>query len=1067
MWIRSSVHIGRPDPAFTEPCVTTHHSSNSLPPTSPRDAVNAWGADYIDGLYEQWRVDPASVDAAWQQFFKGFELGVEAPAKRRGAGAPASASGAAQAGAHAASAGARAADAAVAPAAALELQRKVDELIARYRAFGHLAAQLDPLGTERPFPQLLTLESVGLDDSHLSMHVDPGSLRIPAPATLGDVISALEETYCRHIGAEYLHITDPDRRRWLQERIEARRTEPRPGAGAQRRILGELAKADTFESFLGMRYVGKKRFGAEGAESLIPMLDAVIEHGAALGARDFCLGMAHRGRMNVLAHIVGKDYERFFTEFEEAWGPDFADGGGDVKYHCGFESERETASGPVKVSLPSNPSHLEFINGVVLGSVRARQELRGDEERREVVPVLMHGDAAFSGQGTQAECFNFMKLRGYDTGGCIHIVTNNQVGFTTDPVDLFTGNYCTDIAKGYDCPVLHVNGDDPEACVWVAKLAIEFRQTFGHDAIIDLVCFRKRGHNEADEPSYTQPLMYARIRNQKPAFVTYRDRLVSEGVISADDATAMVESLKESLDRAQAAAKANPVEPSIPPFQGRWSGLSATYDAATPATGVPLATLSEIASSLSSLPSDFAPHRTIAKSVQGRADQTQPGARVEWATAELLAYGTLLKEGHPVRITGEDVQRGTFSHRHAVVRCQNTGEGWCALESMGRFEIVNSPLTESSTMAYEYGYSLVDPSALVIWEAQFGDFANGGQVIIDQFISGGEIKWRRSSALALFLPHGQEGQGPEHSSARLERFLQLSSEDNMEICAPTTSAQVFHMIRRHLKRTHRKPLIVMTPKSMLRLPAAQSAVEELVSGTFQRVIDDPRAADFGPAQRVIFCMGKVYWEMVAHREAAGDRSTLFVRLDQISPFPAAEVEALLQKYRGAEFCWVQEETRNSGAFRYVQAQMIDRFGVNPRYIGRPDCASPATGSALMHEKMAKALGAMVFPSLDPRAKPSAGAPKPESAGRGTPDAKDDASSKAAAAQSSGTAAAESKPASRGRRGGKGEKDDAGAAEAVPLGSDSGADAPAAPAPAAANGDDTPDLFASRPSRSRG
>jgi 2-oxoglutarate dehydrogenase E1 component len=1041
--------------------------------------VNAWGADYIDGLYEQWRHDPASVDAAWQQFFKGFELGVEAPAKRRGAGGTGAAtpagSGGATAAPHAATAApstTRAGDTGTASAAALELQRKVDELIARYRAFGHLAAQLDPLGTERPFPQLLTLESVGLDDSHLSMPVDPGSLRIPSPATLGDVISALEETYCRHIGAEYQHITDPDRRRWLQERIEARRTEPRPGADAQRRILGELAKADTFESFLGMRYVGKKRFGAEGAESLIPMLDAVIEHGAALGARDFCLGMAHRGRMNVLAHIVGKDYERFFTEFEEAWDPDFADGGGDVKYHCGFESERETASGLVKVSLPSNPSHLEFINGVVLGSVRARQELRSDEDRREVVPVLMHGDAAFSGQGTQAECFNFMKLRGYDTGGCIHIVTNNQVGFTTDPIDLFTGNYCTDVAKGYDCPVFHVNGDDPEACVWVAKLAIEFRQTFGHDAIIDLVCFRKRGHNEADEPSYTQPLMYARIRNQKPAFVTYRDRLVSEGAISADEAAAMVDSLKESLDRAQAAAKATPVEPSIPPFQGRWSGLSFAYDVTSPATGVPLATLTEIASTLSSLPSDFAPHRTIAKTVEGRAAQTEPGAKVEWATAELLAYGTLLKEGHPIRITGEDVQRGTFSHRHAVVRCQNTGEGWCALESMGRFEIVNSPLTESSTMAYEYGYSLVDPNALVIWEAQFGDFANAGQVIIDQFISGGEIKWRRSSALALFLPHGQEGQGPEHSSARLERFLQLSSEDNMEICAPTTSAQVFHMIRRHLKRTHRKPLIVMTPKSMLRLPAAQSAVEELVSGTFQRVIDDPRAGDFGPAQRVIFCMGKVYWEMVAHREAAGDRSTLFVRLEQMSPFPAREIEALLQKYRGAEFCWVQEETRNSGAFRYVQAQMIDRFGVNPRYIGRPDCASPATGSALMHERMVKALGAMVFPSLDPRAAAVAAPASAAAPGTPAPVAATAPAPSADAASDSPDASA--KPAARGRRSSKAAKDEPAAAEAAApgaegpdAGADNGAENGTSKAPAAADDSDTPDLFASRPSRSRG
>ncbi len=1058
--------------------MTTHHSSNSLPPTSPRDAVNAWGADYIDGLYEQWRVDPTSVDAAWQQFFKGFELGVEAPAKRRGAGgtgavAPAT-SGVATAAPHVAAAPSTAGsvDTGVASAAALELQRKVDELIARYRAFGHLAAQLDPLGTERPFPQMLTLESVGLDDSHLSMPVDPGSLRIPSPATLGDVISALEETYCRHIGAEYLHITDPDRRRWLQERIEARRTEPRPDADAQRRILGELAKADTFESFLGMRYVGKKRFGAEGAESLIPMLDAVIEHGAALGARDYCLGMAHRGRMNVLAHIVGKDYERFFTEFEEAWDPDFADGGGDVKYHCGFESERETASGLVKVSLPSNPSHLEFINGVVLGSVRARQELRRDEEHREVVPVLMHGDAAFSGQGTQAECFNFMKLRGYDTGGCIHIVTNNQVGFTTDPIDLFTGNYCTDVAKGYDCPVFHVNGDDPEACVWVAKLAIEFRQTFGHDAIIDLVCFRKRGHNEADEPSYTQPLMYARIRNQKPAFVTYRDRLVSEGVISADEAAAMVDSLKESLDRAQTAAKAAPVEPSIPPFQGRWSGLSFAYDTTAPATGVPLANLSEVASTLASLPSDFTPHRTIAKAVQGRAAQTEPGAKVEWATAELLAYGTLLKEGHPVRITGEDVQRGTFSHRHAVVRCQNTGEGWCALESMGRFEIVNSPLTESSTMAFEYGYSLIDPNALVIWEAQFGDFANAGQVIIDQFIACGEIKWRRSSAMVLFLPHGQEGQGPEHSSARLERFLQLSSEDNMEICAPTTSAQVFHMIRRHLKRTHRKPLVVMTPKSMLRLPAAQSPVEELVSGTFQRVIDDPRAADFGPAQRVIFCMGKVYWEMVEHREAAGDRSTLFVRLEQMSPFPAREIEALLQKYRGAEFCWVQEEVRNFGAFRHVQAQMIDRFGVNPRYIGRPDCASPATGSALMHERMVKALGAMVFPSLDPRA-----AAAPASAAATAPVTAAPAAAAAPAPDAdaaSGSPDANAKPAGRGRRSSKAAKDEPAAAEAAASGAestdpgaDNGAENGTSQAPAAADDSDTPDLFASRPSRSRG
>ncbi len=933
--------------------MTNEGHANSDPHQVARQSVNGWDAAFIDALYAKWQEDPESVEPQWRQFFAGFDLGVSRPDSTTAAPTSSPTTAAAPAPGSSAPTG-----------AVTEAQRRVDLLIARYREFGHLAAQLDPLGTTRPFPEALTLEGIGLSDEHLSQSFCAGSLPIASPAPLGEIIALLESIYCTHTGVEFAHIPEIEQRHWLERRIEKERGKPQFTQAQQRQILKRLVDSDAFEGFLAMRYVGKKRFGLEGADTLIPMLSEGIETGAALGAKEFCCAFAHRGRVNLLTNIVGKRYDQVLTEFEESWTESFVGGGGDVKYHQGYSSEISTASGTVRVTASANASHLEFVNGIVLGRTRAKQDLRDDTERREVVPIIVHGDSSFPGQGSVAECFNYMKLPGFDCGGALHVIINNQVGFTTNPADEFGGEYCSDMAKGFGVPIFHVNGDDPEACVWAVRNAMEFRQAFRRDALVELWCYRKNGHNETDEPAFTQPLLYKRVKAQVPVANSYRDRLISVGAVSAEDADEMVRSLHDRMDAAQTAIKAKPVSPAIPAFGGRWKDLSHEYSSVDPETGVSLVTLTKIASALAALPDHATAHKTVARLMDGRG-RFDTETKVDWAQAELLAYGSLLTEGHAVRLSGQDVERGTFSHRHAVMTCQDTGAKHCSLGALGRMQVWNSPLTESAVVAFELGYAITDPDTLVIWEAQFGDFANGAQVIFDQFFSSGEIKWNRANGLVLFLPHGYEGQGPEHSSSRVERFLQLYAQHNIEVAAPSTTAQMFHLVRRHLNRAFRKPLVVLTPKSMLRLPDAQSPGSDFVQGSFRRVIDDPHvghANELDKVTRLCLCSGKFFHELVARREAAGDRSHAFVRLEQLAPFPAEELEPILKKHRGAEVVWVQEEPRNAGPFRFVQANLLDRFGINPRYIGRAESATPAVGSTKMHEKQSAAIFAELFAS---------------------------------------------------------------------------------------------------------
>ncbi|MCH8151575.1 MAG: 2-oxoglutarate dehydrogenase E1 component [Planctomycetes bacterium] len=896
-------------------------------------SVNGWNGEYLDGLYERWSTDPNAVDEPWRQFFEGFNLGA-----RRVTG-----------------------DGELAPAAgsALEIahtkQGQVDDLIYHYRDIGHLAATLDPLGRERSARPQLTLESFRLAEQDLDQSLDPGDLPLDNPATLRAILQLLQDTYCRTIGAEFMHIQDPQQRRWLQQRMETVRGRPDMTHEQRMRILRELSEADAFENFIHTRYTGAKRFGIDGGESVIPLLDEIIEQGPVNDVKEFTIGMTHRGRLNVLVNILHKTYDQIFTEFSEAWTEDFIAGGGDVKYHRGYSSDHITESGEtIRLTLSPNPSHLEFVGPVVLGRARAKQRLRNDSERRQCVPILIHGDASFPAQGVVAECLNMVRLDGYTVGGAIHIIINNQIGFTTNPNDAHSGTYCTDIAKMTEAPILHVNGDDPEACVFAAKLALEYRQAFKNDVVIDLWCYRRYGHNEGDEPNFTQPAMYARIRKQQPVLQRYVEQLIDQGAITREQFDALYDKLKGELDAAQTRTKETPVKPTVKAFGSVWAGVTEKYSSAQVKTSVAKERLDAVASALGSVPDGFVPHRKLNKLLTYRREAVAKNLPLDWAMGELLAYGTLLQDNYAVRLTGQDVERGTFSHRHAVLMDQaTTGEGYDALNHIqpgqARFCIHNSPLTESACVGFEYGYSLGDPQMLVIWEAQFGDFANGAQVYFDQFIASAEVKWQRYSGLTLFLPHGYEGQGPEHSSARPERFLQLCADNNMQVINPTTPAQMFHVLRRQMKRNFRKPLIILTPKSLLRHPKAVSSVDELVAGRFHLVLDDPRVSDSKAIARVVLCCGKVYYDLVAHRDRVGCDDVAVVRIEQLYPLPEQELNAILNRYSSAgEFIWVQEEPKNMGAYRFLKTTLLERIDLDLSYVGRDEHASPAVASAKMH-----------------------------------------------------------------------------------------------------------------------
>jgi len=904
-------------------------------------AINSWNPEYIDAMYQQWQREPESVSSEWQQFFRGFDLGVRnAPAVDAG-------------GTTAQSPATSTDDAMV---QALRKQGKVDALIYHYRDLGHMIADIDPLGTKRPFPAALELESFGLDASDLDAMFDPGLLPLPRPSSLRSIIDLLTQTYCGHIGVEYMHIQNREQRRWLQQQMEPTRNQPNFTNAQKMRLLRELIEADGFESFLNRRYLGKKRFGLDGGEALVPMLDTLIERGPEHNVREFAIGMAHRGRLNVLVNVLHKTYDQVFTEFEEAWVEDFIEGGGDVKYHRGYSADHTTESGhSVRLTLSPNPSHLEYVNAVVLGRARAKQRLRKDSKREQCVPVLIHGDASFPAQGVVAECLNMVRLDGYNVGGTIHIIINNQVGFTTNPTDAHSGQYCTDIAKMIEAPIFHVNGDDPEACAFVIQLALTYRQTFKNDIVIDFWCYRKHGHNEGDEPTYTQPLLYERIRKQEPVLKKFVKKLIAEGELTQEQFDAMYERQRALLDESQTRTKNRPVEPTVRALGNAWSGLKLEYNDAPVPTGSPMEQLARVSSALATLPVDFNLHKKLEKLIEYRGGAVKQNLPLDWSMGELLAYGSLLDDGYAVRLTGQDVERGTFSHRHVVYFDQKSGKGFEPLNQIAptqaKFCVHNSPLTESACVGFEYGYSLGDPKMLVIWEAQFGDFANGAQVYFDQFVASAEVKWKRSSGLTIFLPHGYEGQGPEHSSARLERFLILCAHNNMSVVYPTTPAQMFHLLRRQMKRDFRKPLIVMTPKSLLRHPEATSRADEFVNGSFQRVINDPGVTEPAKVRRVLLCSGKIYYDLIAHRRNVKDADVAVVRVEELYPFPEAPLREILQRYPAdAEIVWVQEEPRNMGAYRYMREKLQDKLDIEPQYIGRDKHSSPAVASQKMHEQ---------------------------------------------------------------------------------------------------------------------
>ncbi len=946
-------------------------------------SINQWNAEYLEEQYKVYLVDSSSLDPEIRAFFQGFDLAHASELRLFGEGASASQSVAASAGTAPVSSGPissgpiKVTPTIGRPAGqASHFEAIVDDFIGAYRDQGHLCANIDPFDRPRQRPDSLTLAYHGLKDSDLDRMVDGTSMGLGSQIPLRDVITLLESVYCSTIGVEFMHVADIEQRAWLLERYEKIGGKLSLDKPQKANILEHLTRSESFERFLGRRYPGEKRFSLEGAESLIPLLDHMIEAFSDLGAEEIVLGMAHRGRLNVLHNTIGKTLEQIFTEFEGNWSEGFADGGGDVKYHRGYSGTRRLNNGRmVHLALASNPSHLEAVNGVIAGRCRAKQRLRGDTARERVTPILLHGDAAIAGQGIVQEVLNYSQLDGYTTGGTVHVVVNNQIGFTTLPEDSRSSRYCTDIGKFIDAPIFHVNGEDPEAVVTVAQLAAEYRQKFKRDVFIDLVCYRRYGHNEQDETSFTQPLMADLIKKKPSVLKVYTEKLLAEDSITEADRQSIVYRLNEALEKAQQSAQNEPNDPTIDPGSHRWDGLSHEFSFDAVDTAVTKGQVEEVASAIGSVPEDFLLNPKLKKLLKDRGDL--PNAEmISYADAEQLAYGTLLAEGHPVRLSGQDCRRGTFSHRHAVVRDFKTGEPFTPLNSIreigeegtatppgsiaadGRarqahFCVHDSPLSEEAVLAFEYGYSLGDPGMLIIWEGQFGDFYNGAQAIVDQFIASAETKWERWSGLTMFLPHGHEGAGPEHSSARLERFLELCGNDNMFVVNPSTASQTFHMLRRQVKASYRKPLIVMTPKSMLRIPT--SPLSEVYDSCFKEMLDDPRFEQDGwdrsKVTKVIYCCGKIYHELDKRRVERDQRDVALLRIEQLYPFHNDLITQLDGQYpKSAPRVWVQEETYNSGAYLHICDMFQEELGWDrPAYIGRARSSSPATGSKAQHK----------------------------------------------------------------------------------------------------------------------
>ncbi len=915
----------------------------------PRTAMS--GADtshdsaaFVESLYEAYLQDPATVEGDWRAYFDGLRGGIQetpqGPVQQRFL-----------------ELGRQRLRVAPAPAGAGSAAQQVaSALVSAYRVYGHISAHKNPL-TIRPPAQVpeLTPEYYGLSEHDLAETVHEG----PFQGSLRDVMGQLDASYCGSIGYEFSYLPAPERE-WFQERIEGSRGRGQYSEAQRRRIMSKLNAAEGLERYLGQRYVGQKRFSLEGGESFIPLMDRLVQLGGELGVKETVIGMAHRGRLNVLVNLFGKKPSELFAEFEgKKRLSDDPDVAGDVKYHMGFSSDVSTPGGPMHLALAYNPSHLEIVSPVVHGSVRARQDRRNDTERKQVLPITIHGDAAVSGQGVVMETINLSRLRGFSTGGAVRIVINNQIGFTiSDPRDTRSSRYCTDVAKIGNAPVMHVNGDDPEAVVFAGELALKYRQEFGKDVFVDLICFRKFGHNEADDPTMTQPIMYREIKAHPGTRALYAADLEKAGLLKAGEADALVSSFRDRLDAGESVVEEirNDEQSAL---ALDWSKYLNTHWSEESRTAVPAQQLRELAEKLTEVPEGFGVHRAIAKVLAARREMGEGTAPLDWGMGETLAYATLLQGGYNVRLDGQDSGRGTFVHRHAVLHDQNASdpasEEYMPLAHLspaqGHVEVIDSTLSEEAVMAFEYGYATSAPDSLVIWEAQFGDFANGAQSVIDQFVAAGESKWQRLSGLTLLLPHGYEGQGPEHSSARLERYLQLCAQKNMQVVVPSSASQIFHLLRRQMIRPYRKPLIVMTPKSLLRNKAAMSPLSEFTDGRFCEVIGD--SVNTGGAGRVVISSGKLHWELEAAREKGGvQQGVALIRLEQLYPFPAEHLEAELARYPGAEVVWAQEEPRNQGAWLMMQDSLRDalQLGQTLSYAGRPASASTATGYAQVHAR---------------------------------------------------------------------------------------------------------------------
>lgn len=891
--------------------------------------ANRWNADIVDQQYEIWLKSPETLDAEWRAFFEGFELAQE-------------------------------------PSSTKNFQTEKGEasiisLINAYRSIGHTQAKINPLDPHSPKNPALGFEQFGLKKEDLGKKFFTDDYLGGKMLTAEEIIDSLDETYCGSVGCEYMHIQDMTKRHWLQSHIEPTFNQPQFSREKSIRILRKINQAEEFERFLHTRYVGQKRFSLEGGETMIAALDAILEKSPAAGVKCIVMGMAHRGRLNVLSNILGKSYNFIFKEFSENYIPESIYGDGDVKYHLGYENIHKCESGEnVVVVLAANPSHLEAVDPVVEGKARARQRIYSKNadviDRTKVLPILIHGDAAIIGQGIVAETLNLSKLEGYKTGGTLHFVVNNQIGFTSLPKHARSSMYCTDIGKMLESPIFHVNGDDPLAVVMVMELALKYRQEFGEDVFIDMYCYRKYGHNEADEPAYTQPLLYKQLETHKPVSEYFTERLIKEGVLSAKDAEAIKKELEAHLDETFKTVK---TQIEAAKEKGYKSGRpklepQPPYSFKAVKTAVDQKTLEKVAKALTNIPKTFGANPKIVRQLATKWEAFTSGQDIDWGLGEALAFGTLLVDGTPIRLSGQDSERGTFSHRHSVLYDTETSEKYTPLNNISkdqsRFCVHNSSLSEAAVLGFDFGYSVDYPQMLCLWEAQFGDFANGAQAIFDQFISCSESKWQRLSGLVMLLPHGYEGQGPEHSSARLERYLQACAEENIQVCNVTTPAQFFHLLRRQKMQNVIKPLVVMTPKSLLRHKLCVSAVKDFTSGHFEPILDDKNAPK--KVERVIFCSGKVYYDLFAHREEKGINDTAIIRLEQLYPLDREKLGALIKKYSGAKsFVWCQEEPKNMGAWSYIAPELSELLGGKPiSYVGRKGSASPATGVLTIHKK---------------------------------------------------------------------------------------------------------------------